>query len=341
MLTLEDIIDSKDNLEMKRALAVKMVLLGFKTKDICRLLGVSDSFVSKWKIVYEKEGPAALRLQYKGGKGFLTEDERYEIIYHLRNLPHCTVEELKDYIERHYGVVYQSRQSYYDLLKLAELSWHRTQAVNPKYNEAQVLSKREEIRTELAAHQAEIVSGELIVFLEDECHLVWGDAQGYVWGRRNERTVVPIQNTRQRQTYYGVLNLYDHTFILNPYASANGKHTIEFIEYLRNRYPGKKLMIIWDGASYHHSKEIQAYLGKVNEGLEKKDWKVTCIILAPYAPQQNPVEDVWLRGKNFVRRHFYENNTFYRVKMCFLNFLNNRVFNFSKLNWYINIPQPA
>ncbi|MCB1769024.1 MAG: helix-turn-helix domain-containing protein [Candidatus Competibacteraceae bacterium] len=89
------------------------VLLGFKTRDICRLLGVSDSFVSKWKIIYEKEGPAALRLKYKGGKGFLTEDERYEIIYHLRNLPHCTVEELKDYIERHYGVVYQSRQSYY------------------------------------------------------------------------------------------------------------------------------------------------------------------------------------------------------------------------------------
>jgi len=101
MLTLSDIIGSKDNLEMKRALAVKMVFLGFDTKNICALLDVSDSFVSKWKILYENEGAEALRLQYKGGKGFLTEDERYEMIYHLRNLPHCTVEELKDYIEFH------------------------------------------------------------------------------------------------------------------------------------------------------------------------------------------------------------------------------------------------
>ena len=60
---------------MKRALAVKRVLIGFKTKDICRILGVSDAFVSKWKIIYENEDPEALRLQYKGDKGFLTEDE--------------------------------------------------------------------------------------------------------------------------------------------------------------------------------------------------------------------------------------------------------------------------
>ena len=163
MLTLSDIIGSKDNLEMKRALAVKMVFLGFDTKNICALLDVSDYFVSKWKILYENEGAEALRLQYIGGKEFLTEDERYEIIYHLRNLPNCTVEELKDYIEFHYGVVYQSRQSYYDLLKEARLSWHRTQAMNPKHDEAQVLLKREEIKTQLEALQAEIVSGEVII----------------------------------------------------------------------------------------------------------------------------------------------------------------------------------
>lgn len=341
MLTLDDIIDSKENLEMKRALAVKMVLIGFKTKDICRILGVSDAFVSKWKIIYENEGPEALRLQYKGGKGFLTEDERYEIIYHLRNLPHCTVEELKDYIEFHYGVVYQSRQSYYNLLKEARLSWHRTQAMNPKKDEAEVLLKREEIKTQIEARQADIISGEVIVLIEDECHLLWGDTLGYVWGRRNERTEVPIQNVKQRQTYYGVLNLYDQKFILNPYDAGNGKNTIEFIKYLRKLYPDKKLMIIWDGATYHHSKEMQVYLGQVNQGLEEKDWKVTCIILAPNAPEQNPVEDVWLRGKNFLRRHFHENNTFHKVKMSFVNFLNNKFFNLGKRGWYINIPQPV
>jgi putative transposase len=85
MSSLEDIIDSSENLEVKRALAVKVIILGFKTEDICALLNVSDSFVSKWKIIYENEGADALKLNYKGGTGFLTEDQRYEIICYLRN----------------------------------------------------------------------------------------------------------------------------------------------------------------------------------------------------------------------------------------------------------------
>ena len=55
-----------------------------------------------------------------------------------------------------------------------------------------------------------------MVVAEDECHVVWGDAIGYVWGRRHERTAVPIDNVNQRQTYDGVINLYNHEFILNP-----------------------------------------------------------------------------------------------------------------------------
>jgi len=146
MSSLEDIIDSPANLEVKRALAIKMILFGFKTEDICDLLNVSDSFVSKWKIIYENEGAGALELHYKGGTGFLTADQRDEIIFYLRNKPHCSVEELRDYIERYYGVVYQSKQSYYDLLKEGGLSWHQTQALNPKRDEAQMLQKREEIK---------------------------------------------------------------------------------------------------------------------------------------------------------------------------------------------------
>jgi len=68
---------------MKRALAVKMILFDFKTEDICALLNVSGAFVSKWKIIFENEGAGALKVNYKGGKGFLTEDQHDEIIFIL------------------------------------------------------------------------------------------------------------------------------------------------------------------------------------------------------------------------------------------------------------------
>ena len=46
-------------------------------------------------------------------------------------------------------------------------------------------------------------------------------------------------------------------------------------------------------------------------------------------------------GGNFLRKHFYENQSFAQVKRCFFNFLNNRVFNFGKAGWYLRIPQPV
>jgi len=167
--------------------------------------------------------------------------------------------------------------------------------------------------------------------------LLWGDTTGYVWGRRNEKTEVPIQNIKQRQTYYGALNLYNRDFVLMPHDAGNEKNTVAFIKHLQDLNPGKKLILIWDGASYHRSEAVQVYLKKMNEDLEEQEWKVTCLLFAPHAPEQNPVEDVWLRGKNFLRKHFYKNKTFRQVKNSFCDFINQQIFDFNKINLYLNI----
>jgi putative transposase len=43
-------------------------------------------------------------------------------------------------------VVYQSKQSYYELLEAGGMSDHRSEKGNPKRDEAQVLERREEIK---------------------------------------------------------------------------------------------------------------------------------------------------------------------------------------------------
>ena len=98
------------------------------------------------EIIFENEGAGALKVSYKGGKGFLTEDQREEIIFYLCMQPHYSVEALRDYLDTHYGVVYQSKQCYYALLAAGGLSWHQTQANNPNRDETQVWRRREEIK---------------------------------------------------------------------------------------------------------------------------------------------------------------------------------------------------
>ena len=84
------------------------------------------------------------------------------------------MEALREYVDEQYAVVYQSKQSYDDLLHEAHSSWKKTEHSNPVRDEARVLAKREALK-KLQDHQEEIASGELVVFMEDECHLLWGD----------------------------------------------------------------------------------------------------------------------------------------------------------------------
>ena len=80
------------------------------------------------------------------------------------------MEKLRELIKNRYEIVYQSSQSDYDLLKESGLSWHQTQAINPKRDEEEVLLKRQELKKKLDAREAEIKSGEVVVFAQDECH---------------------------------------------------------------------------------------------------------------------------------------------------------------------------
>ena len=62
-----------------------MVLEGFEISTICKLLDVSDSFVSKWKNIYEDKRQGLL-LNHKGSKSFLTSEQRDEVILYLKTL---------------------------------------------------------------------------------------------------------------------------------------------------------------------------------------------------------------------------------------------------------------
>ncbi len=177
------------------------------------------------------------------------------------------------------------------------------------------------------------------MLMEDECHLGWGDIWGMVWGKRNAPIAVPMTNERQRQTYYGAVNLFTRAVHLQEGAAGDGENTVAYIQWCQRRYPGKKLLFLWDGASYHRSTEVQEFLARTHAGLGEEQGKVTCLLFAPNAPEQNPTEDLWLKGKTHLRKNFAVNKTFAHVKHYFAAFLRSLGFDSVKLSWYWPVPQ--
>lgn len=124
---IQFIQSNPDPRELKRALAVQMVMQNYNHSVIGSILGVFVGFVNKWKYIFAEQGVAGLRLKYKGSKSYLDSVQRQIVINWLKQKNYWHLEELKEYLEDNFNVVFESNQSYYDIFKQANISCKKTQ----------------------------------------------------------------------------------------------------------------------------------------------------------------------------------------------------------------------
>jgi putative transposase len=134
--------EKRDSREYRRALAVKLALQGYLYQAISDMLDVTPGFVSQAKNADESYGTAGLTLKYKGSQPYLSTSERQTVIEWLKKEQEWSVERLQDSIETTYGIVFQSRQSYYQLLADADITYKQAQRANPKRDEERVAAKK-------------------------------------------------------------------------------------------------------------------------------------------------------------------------------------------------------
>ena len=79
------------------------------------------------------------------------------------------------------------------------------------------------------------------------------------------------------------LNLVNQELITEEYKQGNGDCTVDFLKKLIKINSDKRLIIFWDGASYHRGELMQKFLAEVNQGLAPEEWQITCHLFAPYA----------------------------------------------------------
>ena len=332
---LDELIKSNpDSRELKRALAVKFALQGWGYPMIAKSLNVSKSFITKWKKRFNEGGIEGLKLSYKGSKSYLSVEEKQAVIAWLKKQEYWDLSELECYLIDVYDVVFQSPTSYYALLAEAKISWQKSQKKNPRKDPEIVKKRNQEIQSILEKLMPKIKSGQIAVYALDEVHLLEGDLISHCWGDCQERLKIPLNNEKNRQTYYGALDLSNSELIVRAYPSGNGDSTVHFIQELVQLNRERQILIFWDGASYHRSEALRELLQSINQGLTPEEWKVTCHLLAPYAPEENPIEAVWLSLKSLLRRCYRFCKNFPLMKRLFKCFVDFKLFNFPDLKKY-------
>lgn len=136
------IASNPDPRELKRALAVSMTLRGYTHQQIIANLQVSSGFISKWKQAFIFEGVLGLKLAYKGSKGYLSAEQKQQILIFLKEKNYWDLNELESYIAEQFDVVFADKSSYYDLFHEAGISWKKSQSRNPRKDPELVEQKK-------------------------------------------------------------------------------------------------------------------------------------------------------------------------------------------------------
>ena len=136
-----------------------MALQGEPYSKITKLVGMHKSCITIWKQKFLAKGLDGIKLGYQGSSSYLTPEQRAETISWLPTRNYWSLDELVTYLDEKSAVIYQAKQSYYELLAAAGISWKKSQKVNPSANPELVEKKREQIRNFLSQSSDEIEAG--------------------------------------------------------------------------------------------------------------------------------------------------------------------------------------
>lgn len=116
----------------------------------------------------------------------------------------------------------------------------------------------------------------------------------YCWAKRPLRPLVSAMLTHQYTYAYGAVSPIDGQFDSLILPHVNGACMQIFIDEISRRYANENIIMVVDGAGWHHSKDLKI---PINLRLH---------FLPPYSPELNPQEHLWdeLREKSFHNRAF-------------------------------------
>ena len=227
---------------------------------------------------------------------------------------------LKEYVSATFGVVYESPESYYFILRFSGLSFKYPDVFDLRRNEQQIRVSMAVIKQDVRLLKRR---SDWEIFSVDEVKMQQEAIIRRCWLKKGERTVVKVDRKQQNQSYIGFLNQKNYTCHLYEMTDKqNSKTVLIAMQQFLKEYPNKHIAIIWDNAAFHRSKEIKEQLKK--GGIMER---VHLIAMPPYAPDENPIEKVWGTAKTKIAN--IQQDTFDETKKAFTDYVSSRQFRYS------------
>lgn len=282
-----------------RSHIILLLAMGQSWMTITTMLFCSSRTISRWKDRFHHEGIEALTEQRRGRPrefaAFWVQHVRRWILertpgdFGLMRTRWCCGVIVMLLLEIHHLQV--SRETVRRWLHHEGLVWRR-----PRPVVGPVDPQREAKIAAIRGLVANLPDDEIAVF-QDEVDINLNPKIGSMWMIRGQQATIPTPGNNHKRYLAGSLNWRTGALIATEGAKRNSELFISHLDDLRHhlrRY--RRIHVICDNASFHHSKAVRNYLASEGKRIELH-W------LPKYAPESNPIERVWWKLHEQITRN--------------------------------------
>src|SRR5467141_127654 len=295
----------KDDVRLVRRTTVLIDLLVHHVPMavLCERWGLSSSCLYDWQRAFLLHGLESLRYRHGGGRRpKLTPKQRRRLGELLEAGPLVVGCEtacwdavlIRVLIWREFGVLY-NRQYVCTLLHNLGFSFQKARFVSDHLDTAKRLTWLEQ-KWPTILRAAKRRRG-LILFEDEASFAQWGSLS-YTWARRGRQPEVPTSGKRKGYKVFGAIEYFSGRLF---YQGIEGRFTSAsyqtFLQMILEQTTGH-LFLIHDGARYHSSQAIQAFLTAHSD-------RLTAEPLPSYSPDYNPIEYLWRKTKKRATHNKY------------------------------------
>jgi transposase len=286
----------------RRVQAVLLAKQGRTAEDIAQALGCSLRAVKNWVAQYNQGDIAALHERPRSGRPPRLDPQEYPRLKERLDAPPrpedgvCTLRgrEIQRILEQEFGAA-MCLQAVYDLLHRLDYSSLMPRPQHEESNpEVQAFFKEivvEQIDAIAEAHPDQ----EIRTYFQDEARFGQHGTITRVWAPTGSRPRA-VRQLRYTSLYVLVavcITTGATSALIMPELNAGVLNL--FLEQMSRELPaGVHAVLIWDGAGFHTSGDL------------KVPSNISVILLPPYSPELNPVENLW----HYLRAHHWSNRPY-------------------------------
>lgn len=300
---------TKDTRIFKKITVILGLDLGISYSILKLQLSLDEATIRRYEKKYLEKGiDEYLMDAYVAYEGKLDNSQMRQLVDELSNKVYRTSQEVCDWIEKQFGVKYNSQGVIHLLHRLGFV--YKKPRLMPSKADA---PKQKEFLQSLIQLQSDLKKNEVLYF-GDAVHAQHNTQLAYGWILKGEEKWIKSNTGRSRININGVIEPKTKEVIYTEDKTINAESTIKLFEKIEAKNQGmEKIYIILDNARYYKNKRVPEYL---------ETSKIELIFLPPYSPNLNLIERLWkFMKKKVTYNKYYETFSEFRDKI--LDFFDN------------------